>query len=281
MYVQADSSKQMADYLVAVRDMLMSDGIYFSAAVKKGELTPQLQLESREDSPCKIRGASFEGEKIAELYRYQNLFKGIGIRLDEDVVEELRNDEYWNTRIVSSYYVPEVGASYERFFDLSFDVDALKKNEKRAIKSLLMKALCSNSESPRHGRFYVSLLITMMHSYRLKEVVWKNDSLYSAPVLYEVVLNFATNPDKTYDLYGLECLALVLLDILYNNDSLGDDEKRQISRKILDSHIMKAKYEFLGNIPKDVFFDSDVWKLIIEGYQNNVSMEILEKFDGK
>ena len=276
MYVQSDSISCMVDYLSTIRGVLMSHDIYFSAAVRQGELSATHSPGTGTDT-CIIRGASFEGEHIAELYSYQDKFKGIGIRLDKTAVNELQADSKWKHRVVSSFYVPDVSGQCKPFHDIAFVVDALRENERPLVKNLLMDAMHSNSRSPRQGRFYTALIITLMQSYRFMNITWEENTFGVAPALYKIILSFAIDDKKMNNLYGLEHLSLILLDILYNNESLGRENKRQISRVILDSPIIKKKYGLLGNIPKELFSTGNKEK-IIKDYQSNLSMEILEKF---
>jgi len=278
MYLQSNSLANVVDYLSTIRDVLMSDDIYFAAAVVKGELkVQQSNGEKFGTGKCTVQGACFEGNKIAELYRQQDTLKGIGIRLDKDAKAELSKCDSWKNRIVSSFFIPNVGEDCVPYSDLSFNVCVLKSNEKDLIQNLLMKALCSNSESPRHGRFYLSLLITMMQSYRSEKIKWADGKFKIAPTLYKIILDFATREEKVHDIYGLQYLSLILLDILYHAN-LGDENRREIARKILDSPALKSKYSFLGDMPKGLF-SRDVFERVVADYQNSVSMDILSNFD--
>lgn len=85
-YAESSSLYELILFLVEVRDRLISQGLFFNAVVKEGDLDIKV-VENTTMRPA--FGVVFNNSQIADLFITQSKFKGIGIWIDTNLVKEI------------------------------------------------------------------------------------------------------------------------------------------------------------------------------------------------
>jgi len=283
-YIQANKLDKLILFLMTLRENLMLTGVYFTAAVKKGQLNPRPN-QHKTTRTCNIQGVSFSGEDIAILYSFHNQFKGAGICLDKEIVNELKCIDDWDNYIVESYFIPELGRRNEEdkfvlYHDVIFNPIHNNNVFEMMVRKALNDAILAGSQNPRFGRNYIPLMITLMKSRTHINIEWNkyNHSLEKASILWCIIYKFSINTDKSPVLFGIEYLSLVLLDLLYTespNNYLDDDDRKDATIQILRKGVLSKKYNSVGEMPKE-FFNENNTKWILQDYLDSATSEFLD-----
>jgi hypothetical protein len=270
-YVQAEDLNGLVGFLTYLRDSLLLNGTYLTAAVMEGTLEPR-EADRNNERICDLQGVSFFGEDISTLFLFQDAFKGAGIRLHDSVIGKLKEHTE-----VDSFYIPEIPKTSENekiipYKDVAF-TDAHGDNLFRTMfRTTLHDALLAGSQEQRFGRNYIPLLTTFMRSRPNASLEWNDEESmlkfgsYPCQLIYQ--LSFA--PKKVPDLYGLHFLTLVLLGRLYDESEhnlLTSDERRETLHKLFRDGILEQMYNGRANkMPTKGILDDATDKKIRKDY---------------
>jgi hypothetical protein len=282
-YIQTRELSNLIEFLTSLRDVLMHQRIYFTAAVIQGELNPS-SSKSKEDRICKIQGSSFFGNDIAKLYSFHSKFKGIGIALHKEIVEDPQNKKLLERRTVESYYIPEVGSKEKKevvndYLDVAFSSIIEDDVYRRMIRSILEEAMLAGCQEPRYGRNYIPLLVTLMKSPMQTNIEWNQNSetFKNIPYIWNLVFKLSLEPNNAPDLFGLKYLSLVLIDLLYTNtpsNRLLEYQRKKLSGQLLRKGVLFEKYGSISEIDKCFFCENNL-KRIYRDYQETATDGIL------
>jgi len=285
-YVQAGDLGRLINFLTHLRDNLLLEGTYLSAAVIKGVLAPR---ESRidDDRICDVHGVSFFGKDIAKLFLFHNEFKGAGIRLDKDVADEL--SALGSSTVVDSFFIPEISQSGEKekitfYKDVAFWEKYTNNTFNNMFIKVLQDALLAGSQNSRFGRNYIPLMVNFMRSRPEASFCWKKAESEEETTLEcesypcQMIYRLSFKWGKVPDLFGLHYLSLVLLGMLYEdypNNYLTDVDRTEVSLLLLQKGILSEKYDQLNKLPAEDFFDKTIAEQIRNDYLQSVAKEVI------
>ncbi len=253
-YAESTDLQYLLDFLVQIRNRLISENLFFNAVVKKGEIGA---------SPFDIHdgnvafGISFKKSDIADLYISQTRYKGIGIFVDPSIYDELAQTGYKMNDCIYVAHRSTNDYSPIEYKDISFiNIDYPPKLIEQMIRVILREMYSSYLNAPKFGSYYISLICNIIRSFRtgfdwdLAEHTFTN-----APIAYEMVLCMIKDHfTDISDLHGIEFLTLILLDIVYNSGELNDAQKYDITMSFAKLDCMKKYYlHSLNDIPKGLF----------------------------
>lgn len=254
-YVESTDLECLIDFLVQLRDRLISKEMFFNAVVKKGDLSVEpLNINNY------LCGVAFNDSSIADLYISQTSFKGIGIMIDKSVQVDIAKTKYKMTDciFIQKKTIGEHTEYYPvAYKDISFQNSINNKKSTEVLLRVVLNVMFSSyMKSPKYGVYYVSILSNLVRSYT-NNFKWdmKDKKFLSTPLPFQVVDRILSQYyDKMVEFQGLEFLAFILLDVVYNSNELNDEEKIGITNKLAEYTCIKSKYlHSLDNIPNAVF----------------------------
>lgn len=291
-YAESSNLERLLDFIVEVRDQLISQGLFFNAVVSKGNLGIK-NIPQDENRPS--FGVIFSDSMIADLYISQTSFKGIGILIDKSLVEEVnKNTSYQTTNCIYIDKISRNGTTHfvpVNYNDIRFEYDGYPKEMLHTLDIFYHEFYSAYIKSPHFGRYYISALSNFIRSYRcnLKWNMEKSDFETPKPLVYKIVqntLSFYNN--ELSDLPCIEYLALVLLDEIYNSTELSSDEKKDITKQIVEIECVKKRFiHSLNEIPQGLFTNNTIEginnrNIFIQYCQEDLSDDFVEKlFDIK
>ena len=284
-YAESSDLEHLLDFLVQLRIRLIAKKVFFNAVVKKGELGSR---DLKEGSH--LFGVTFSGNDIAELYISQTAFKGIGIYIDKSVEDEVSSTKYVMNDCIF------VGSDYDEqskknkyypvpYKDISFD----KTIRYQTIKNLLLETVLgvmysSYLESPKYGRYYISILSNLLRS-DVDGIEWNKaqQKFIEMPTPFSAIYKMLVEHySKLSDLPGIEYLAFILLDIVYNSNKLSIEDQISITKLFAEYECIKSKYiHSLNKIPDVLFTNkhgqaSSNKELFVQYCKNDMSRDFVE-----
>lgn len=270
LYAESKNLREILDFLVSLRKRLCSRALFFSAALTKGHIDIVNPARSEKGN---FFGVAFENSDIADVYIKQNRFKGIGIWVDESVQAEMKSISKY--RLVKSVYLEEVDTtSYSPYYDIAYDLNNLVYNnyEESLIKTILNECLLAYTKSKRYGRYYLSILATLLNSYTDFELSWnlKKADFDKCPLLYSIVMKLAEDNGMMYPIVqGIEFLCLLIIDNVFSHNEITDIDRRWIVKKFMSYECLKKPYSYAINTLPNVF--SPLHRdMFIQIYQGNI-----------
>lgn len=256
-YAQSSDLEHLLDFLVQLRTRLISTKIFFNAVVKKGELN---SIDLKDGTH--LFGVTFSGNDIAELYISQTNFKGIGIYIDKSIEDEVPHTKYiMNDCIFVGYDYDEQSKQY-RYYPVQYkDISFYKNLSYKIIDEMLLETVLKMMysaylESPHHGGYYISILTNLLRSY-VNGLKWDkaNNVFEQMPTPFSAIYEMLKNHySKLNDLPGVEYLAFILLDIVYNSNDLSIEDQISITKLFTELECIKCNYiHCLSKIPVDLF----------------------------
>lgn len=283
-YAESTDLKRLLDFLVQLRIRLISKMIFFNAVVKKGQLNSRAIKEGSH-----LIGVTFSGNDIADLFISQTRFKGIGIYIDKSIENEIPGTGYvlndcmfvecdYDAQGNQNKYYPV------RYKDISFrETLPYKIIEDKLLETVMKMMYSSYLESPKQGRYYISILINILKSN--DDVLKWNKAEHTfghMPTPFSAVYSMLKKYySKLSDLPGVEYLAFILLDIAYCSNELDADDQVGITKLFADLDCIKSKYiHSLNSIP-DVLFSrnkgqtSSNRELFVQYCKNDMSRDFV------
>lgn len=254
-YAESSDLQYLLDFLVILRNRLMSENLFFNAVVKVGELGVDPIEHNGEDVAF---GVSFKRSDIAELYIAQTRFKGVGIFLDSSVHEDIKNTTYKMNDCIYIDRKTENSCVSVVYKDIAFEPEGdNKKGLKELWRGITQTMYTSYMRSPKFGSYYISLLSNIIRSYT-ENIDWdlkQHEFVSQTPLPFLMVNKMISDCYSDISgLPGIEYLALVLLDVVYNSEDLDDYKKRDITMKFAKYECIKHRWlHTLNEIPYDLF----------------------------
>lgn len=257
-YAESEKLGSLLDFLVFLRDRLMSEGLFFNAVVKKGELG----IKSLSENASNVFGVAFTNREIADLYIAQTKFKGVGIFIDPSITDaEIKEVGYSVSNCI--YMGRYFDGGKEKYAPVAYRDISLKTLEPYSVKcwdNILEILLCSFYESyvknPKYGAYYISLFSNFIRSFSMN-LSWdmKKKEFSNAPTIVNVIINMVSSEyENLRDLPGLECLAFVMLDMVYWSEILDEHDKNSITKMVTEFECIKHRYlHDLNSLPQNVF----------------------------
>lgn len=254
-YAEATDLQYLLDFLVQLRNRLMSENLFFNAVVKEGELGVD-PIEKNSNGVA--FGVSFKRSDIAELYITQTKFKGVGIFLDPSVYNEVKSNT--NYKMNDCIYISRksenscVAVPYK---DVAFDSDGDSKKVLKELMRVVVRTMYSSyMRLPKFGSYYISLLSNIIRSYT-KSFDWdlNEHKFVDAPAPFQMINKMIKDCYSDISgLLGIEHLALVLLDVVYNSEDLNEAQKNDITLEFTKYGCIKNRWlHTLNEIPNNLF----------------------------
>lgn len=286
-YAESTDLRSLLNFLVELRDRFISQGLFFNAIIKKGVL--KIQNASNDDN-SPISGVVFNSSDIADLYISHSKFKGAGIFIDESIWEDINKIEEYKT--IDCIYISKTndgkGTSYMpvKYKDIAFHEPRYGKKSIIDTLNLFYRAFYSAYvKSPRYGAYYISILTNFLRSYNTG-FKWDSEgnTFTEMPIAFMSAYNMITdNRNDLIDLPGLEFIAFIMLDIVFNSKELNEEEKKIITRKFVNLDCIKNKYiHALNEIPDTLFTKEksskiDNRELFIRYCQNDLARDFINQ----
>lgn len=267
LYAESRTLKELLDYLVILRKKLLVHNLFFNAAVTTGEIGIINQASSEN---ANFWGVAFENSEIAKVYMLQNKFKGIGLWIDPDLYGEMP-EKY---QLVKSVYLPDVDRKeLISYRDIAFELTHRKYDnfESGIINIALKQCLLSYTKSKRYGRYYLSLLTTLINSSK-GEIEWdrKNQRFKKCPPVFSVIMELAEAKGEGYpEIQGLFILCLFVVEKAFQSDTVLDLDRKMIVKKFMSYRCLSEPYAYsISELPN--VFDGSFREKFIQIYQNDI-----------
>lgn len=279
VYVFSRDLERLLLYLIYLRESLCAKGLFFNAVVSKGELSshnPQMWNIPE----VKVYGVGFTDKSIIDLYLEQTTFKGIGIKINQKLIEEI--EKLGTFKISNSFYYT---SSYELelYSDISYDTkDILYENKiKSILTSVIKSALKAYSVNISCGKYYTSILSTILDSYDCTQINWSWDTdkklFTSLPEIFNIIISIATGDyDECRNWVGIDALCLKIIDMIISSEKVNDSELKDIVGTFISYEYLKKYINSLNNVP-NVFSSSSNRKKFIECVQDYIAYDLVTK----
>ncbi|RLJ80194.1 hypothetical protein [Pedobacter alluvionis] len=125
----------------------------------------------------------------ARLYGIIERFKGIGIFLDQDLIESRISQEFLNKVkkefCFDNYYLSEAHKfRYEHFIDCC--INSTQYSEVFDLESIMQRIPQSAAKQPKFSRYYIPLLINFVISYDLENFTHQDYKKFFEPLLTKI-----------------------------------------------------------------------------------------------
>ena len=213
-YAEIDNLTDMITFFRILRDNLMKNHRYFTAAVDQGSLhAEQVRLNNNSFS------MKFTAPSTTDIYIKQCQYSGIGILLSNEVVEDMRKQKMESDfcqSIFQKHSVHEKEAEFVSVFDISYKNVILEK-----IEYLISDYLITAATNDRASRYYITPIISMIKCLNKDIITNELTSLIS-------LLSFKNIPDafeklprnKEYSLFFMFALIDFILSLRETNKSI-------------------------------------------------------------
>ena len=271
LYAESKDLKQMLDFLVALRKRLCARRLFFNEALTKGEIDIVNPASSKYEN---FFGVAFEKSDIADVYMKQNRFKGIGIWVDESLHDEIRKISGY--RLIRSVYLKEVDTStFEPYYDIAFKFEnkVFDHYEDAVVKTVFSECLLAYTKSKRYGRYYLSIIATLINSYHNYNLSWNlaKCNFEQCPMIYYIIMKLAEDNGKSYPfIQGLEMLCLLIVDNAFEHEEVTEIDHSLIIEKFMSYECLKKPYSYSINSLPDVFSSKENRDKFIRIYQENI-----------
>jgi hypothetical protein len=286
-YAESSDLDSLISFLVEVRDRLASQNLFFNAVVKQGTLgIHSANITANKPS----YGIVFNDSSIADLYIAQTSFKGIGILVDPSIVDDVNNLKNYQT--TDCIYIEKINKNGKTIYspkaykDIKINCNGYQSELEQTLNIFYHEFYSAYIKSPKFGRYYISALSNFIRSCddNLKWDFKNRDFDTSQLTIFKIIektLSLCQN--ELSDLFGIEYLALVLIDKVYTSPQLTDEVKKSYTKKIVSIECVKRKFiHSLNEIPKSIFTYNKEKKisnrdLFISYCQEDLSSEFVDK----
>ena len=260
-YAQSSSLNRLLSFVVGVRDRLMAQGLFFNAAIKKGNLGIS-SIESSNKSRPAI-GVIFKDSQIASLYILQSQFKGIGIFIDRELIDEVnQNTDFKTSKCFFLEETFELGNKIilpKVYYDVKLRNNSYTKEIEHTLDILYRNFYSAYIKSPHFGMYYVSILCNFLRSSdNIFEWDYKKKTFSIQPLEFKSIWTMLKNNSIT-DLPGIEYLALIMVDVVYSSNISTDIMVlKNFTQDLLQIESVERKFiHSLNNLPRDLFSEGN------------------------
>lgn len=271
LYAESSDLKQILDFLVSLRKRLCARRLFFNAALTTGEIGIVNPACSKDNN---FFGVAFEKSDIADLYMKQNQFKGIGIWVDKSLHKEIKKISGY--RLIRSVYLQEIDtAQFEPYYDIAFEFKnkVYDGYEASLVKTVFNECLLAYTKSKRYGRYYLSIIATLINSYSDNDLSWNlvKSNFDQCPMIYNIIMKLAEDNGKSYPfIQGLEMLCLLIVDNAFLHKEITDIDRSRIVKKFMSYECLKKPYSYSINMLPNVFSSKENRDRFIQIYQENI-----------
>ena len=257
-YVESKKLSYLLLYLENLRNDLIAKHLFFNAAVIKAEYTDcfsSFESTERGGNDKRIVGTLFRDSIISDVYNAQSRFKGIGVWIEPRIIQEdILVDEKLRGIITDSFYMDEITQSMHisKYYDIRMNLHN-SPIEKDCLNSIIKSYFFACCETPRAGRYYSSLMITIINSddsdihWNIKQKCFENTSY-----VIELVYKILRDPLQYKILTGFVYVAFAFINKIYNS-KLDNVAKADITNMFLEEgSIGNSFLTDLNHIPIDV-----------------------------
>ena len=152
VYLESNSLSSLCELMSKLRSDLISEEIFFNAAICRGS------LEIKKNKFSKL-GYFFDGQDAVKVYREQTSFSGIGVHISDELASELKD------KVVRSTYISlsqKQDYAFKDFYDLKYSEHMQDVFDR--VLSAFMNVYLDNK---RASRYYFSIICTMLKSILL------------------------------------------------------------------------------------------------------------------
>ena len=92
------------------------------------------------------------------------------------------------------------------------------KYEVSLVKRVFNECLLAYPKSKRYGRYYLSIIATLINSYTGNNLSWNlvKSDFDQCPLIYSIIMKLAEDNGKTYPIiHGLDMLCLLIVDNIF------------------------------------------------------------------
>ena len=278
-YATSTSLKHMLDFLVSLRNRLMSNGLFFNAVVKLGNLG----IESINSPASNVFGVAFKNSDIADLYIAQTKFKGIGINIDDSIPDkEILDAGYEINHCVfvgRSSQSDTVNWHPVPYRDISLKESIPSKNQQSISLEILLRTFYSSyMKAPKYGAYYISILCNYIRSFGIN-LKWDlvEKKYETVPLIFAIIEKMAKTEYETFSMLpGFDYLIFTMLDMVYASSTLYEQDKVSITKEYAMFDCMRKYLHDLNSIPSGIF-SNDGRARFTRYCQEDFANEFIEK----
>lgn len=277
-YAESPNLNHLLTFMVEVRDRLIAKGLFFNAVIKEGNLNID-KVEHDDLHPS--FGVVFNDSNIADLFITQSKFKGIGIWIEPKLVSEVKTCT--NFHVNKCFYLEKkneagnITVNPVKYYDISFSNDGYQKEIEHTLDIFLRQFYAAYIKSPKFGMYYISAFCNFLRSSNTTfEWDYKNNDFKVQPLEFKSIEKILKSEELS-DLAGIEYLALVMLDIVYNtNINNSNLDIKSYTKKIISIDCVKNRFiHYLNEIPQSIFSDNNR-SVFINYCQEDLSNDFVE-----
>lgn len=276
-YIKSDTFQNIVDCLVQLREGLLKNKVYFTAAISGGDLG----VKEFDSSESNLGGCIFTDSSISRVYTLQSSLKGIGILIDDQIKN---NEIYRHTAqyIFRNYFIPDISNpnQIKDFRDvLFFDKERLRAYDSDYVATfndywsyILSSAIQSNLKSNRFGRYYVSLFINLLASIDFSCGLFSEKNDLDEGGLnddFRIVNYLLSCEDSHYlqeNLIGFSLVYLFMIRKLYEDNSYTPSTfTRLFLSKVLKIKIVEPYFVDMNKLPRNLI-SLEVQSCLLEDY---------------
>lgn len=280
VYVFSRDLERLLNFLKFLREALCANGLFFNAVVSCGELCAVDPKEININVP--VYGVGFMDKSIIDLYLEQTKFKGIGIKINKSLLEEINKIQ--DIKYTKSFYY---SSSQELviYDDIAYNVEnvSYQNQMKEILVAVVKSALKAYSMSVNHGKYYTSVFATLLGSYEpsLLDWTWNSEKKIfdKLPEVFGIIINMAANEyDECKNWIGIDALCLRIIDMAIETNKINGSLRDVIST-FINYPCLRHYINSLDNIP-DVFSNSRNKKKFIDAVQDYFAIDLVNKLIG-
>lgn len=257
-YVESKELSCLLQYLENLRNDLIAKHLFFNCAIIKTDYNDNFSsFESTErgESDKRIVGTLFSDSVISNVYNAQNRFKGVGVWIEPRIIkEDILVDNNLKKVITNSFYVDDLDQNMHisEYYDIKLNLNG-SPIEKDCLNSIIKSYFFACCETPRAGRYYSSLLITIINSDD-NEIHWniKQKCFENTSYIIELIYKILRDPMQYKILTGFVYVAFAFINRIYNSD-LDNVAKAEITNKFLEENAIGNSFlTDMNHIPVDL-----------------------------
>ena len=215
-YLEFQEYGQMVDFLQLLRELLMNEHRYFTAAVDTGSLLAKQHSFGKQNGFA----MEFTSSVATDIYIRQRQFSGIGISLSDSLVKENEKNDTFCTSIFHCCDASADDLGFEEVIDLAYRPVTLEQ-----LRFVFADYIVASSMNVRAGRYYLTPIISMIKCLDPSVVLNEIEPLVSLLSLHSLPSSF--NKLTYIDTYSMYFL-LALVDRVFSmqeNSPLVDSQK--------------------------------------------------------
>lgn len=283
-YVESYNINLLIDFLVNLRDDLITQNMFFNAAIVESDKNHNSDsfmyyTNNNDNSKLnnKVSGIMFYDTSVAKAYIEQNRFKGIGIsfRFNTNNADLLQKNKL---NLIKSTYMENHKDIYKTNTYNDFRISPTKDLEEPWISKIIESYYLACCDNSRYGKYYISLLENILYSSDNANLHWNQElnKFDYGPLIYNILLDIVTDRSKYEMLTGIDILAFSLVDRIYSSN-LDKSVIHAITDIFLEGDSIGKNYlSRLEEVPENAFLSFSA-RDNIEHFKNHCRTYIVSK----